>query len=138
PFAIAALLLSPLPGALAQEVQEPPAAPVQEAAPADDAQPQDAPEPEVVPGTQAAPETRDAQPQDPSDPADEPPAPETRDLQQIDDEREAARAVAASDDPDASSASTRVPLEEIKRYVGLFNTIREGYVDPVDDKTLMM
>lgn len=126
PFAIAALLLSPLPGALAQES---PSVPAQQAVPADDEQPQDAPEPD------ATPEPQDTQPQDP---ADEAPAPETPDLQQVDDEREAARAVAASDDPDASSASTRVPLEEIKRYVGLFNTIRDGYVDPVDDKALMM
>ena len=44
----------------------------------------------------------------------------------------------ASDDPDAvESATTRVPLEEIRRYVGLFNAIRAGYVDPVDDRKLM-
>ncbi|MGJ4731097.1 S41 family peptidase [Luteimonas sp. SDU101] len=43
-----------------------------------------------------------------------------------------------SDDPDAvESATTRVPLEEIRRYVGLFNAIRAGYVDPVDDRKLM-
>ncbi len=44
----------------------------------------------------------------------------------------------ASDDPDAAeSVTTRVPLEEIRRYVGLFNAIRAGYVDPVDDRELM-
>ncbi|WP_331488022.1 S41 family peptidase [Luteimonas kalidii] len=46
--------------------------------------------------------------------------------------------VPASDDPDATeSAATKVPLEEIRRYVGLFNAIRQGYVDPVDDRKLM-
>ena len=46
--------------------------------------------------------------------------------------------VAASDDPDAAeNAASKVPLEEIRRYVGLFNAIRLGYVDPVDDRKLM-
>ncbi len=46
--------------------------------------------------------------------------------------------VAPSDDPDAAeSAASRVPLAEIKRYVGVYNAIKEAYVDPVDDKTLM-
>jgi carboxyl-terminal processing protease len=54
------------------------------------------------------------------------------------DAREQARAIAASDDPDAvSGAYTRVPLEEIRRYVAVFNAIREGYVDPVEDRKLM-
>lgn len=63
-------------------------------------------------------------------------APAAQDLPAETDED--ARAVSASDDPDASeSASTRVPLDEIKRYVGVFNAIREGYVDPVEDRKLM-
>jgi len=46
--------------------------------------------------------------------------------------------VAASDDPDASdAAATKVPLEEIRRFVGVFNAVREAYVDPVDDRKLM-
>jgi carboxyl-terminal processing protease len=46
--------------------------------------------------------------------------------------------VAASDDPDAAeSAATRVPLAEIRRYVAVYNAVREAYVDPVDDKALM-
>lgn len=46
--------------------------------------------------------------------------------------------VAPSDDPDASeSAATKVPLEEIKRYVGVYNAVKEAYVDPVDDRKLM-
>ncbi len=82
--------------------------------------------PAAPPATQA---------QDTTDPADEPPA-----IEPVDgDDREDERAVATSDDPDAlSTASTRVPLDEIRRYVAVFNAIREGYVDQVEDKALMM
>jgi len=46
--------------------------------------------------------------------------------------------VAASDDPDATgTAATKVPLEEIRRFVGVFNAVRDAYVDPVDDRKLM-
>ena len=46
--------------------------------------------------------------------------------------------VAASDDPDgADAAATRVPLAEIRRYVAVYNAIKEAYVDPVDDRALM-
>jgi len=46
--------------------------------------------------------------------------------------------VAASDDPDAAdAAASRIPLAEIRRYVYVFNAIREAYVDPVDDRALM-
>ncbi|WP_394005307.1 S41 family peptidase [Luteimonas sp. WGS1318] len=54
------------------------------------------------------------------------------------DEAQAAREVAASDDPDAiEHASSRVPLEEIRRYVGVFNAVRQAYVEPVEDRKLM-
>ena len=47
-------------------------------------------------------------------------------------------AVASSDDPDATeSETTQVPLEEIRRYVGVYDAIRQAYVDPVDDRKLM-
>lgn len=47
-------------------------------------------------------------------------------------------AIAPSNDPDAAeSASTEVPLDEIRRYVGVYNAIKEAYVEPVDDKALM-
>ena len=47
-------------------------------------------------------------------------------------------AVPASDDPDAAeTAASKVPLDEIRRYVGVYNAVREAYVDPVDDKKLM-
>ena len=48
------------------------------------------------------------------------------------------RAVARSDDPDATeSATTKVPLAEIRRYVSVYNAVRQAYVDPVDDDKLM-
>jgi carboxyl-terminal processing protease len=48
------------------------------------------------------------------------------------------REVAPSDDPDAAeSATTQVPLDEIRRYVSVYNAVRQAYVDPVDDNKLM-
>ena len=50
----------------------------------------------------------------------------------------AASQAEASDDPDAASTlAAKVPLAEIRRYVMVFNAIRQAYVDPVDDKALM-
>lgn len=47
-------------------------------------------------------------------------------------------AALASDDPDAVAAeASKVPLEEIRRYVTVFNAIRQAYVDPVNDRELM-
>jgi carboxyl-terminal processing protease len=47
-------------------------------------------------------------------------------------------AVAPSDDPDAvESAASKVPLDDIRRFVGVFNAVRGAYVDPVDDHKLM-
>lgn len=44
----------------------------------------------------------------------------------------------ANDDPDAAAtAGAKVPLDEIRRYVMVYNAIRQAYVDPVDDKALM-
>ncbi len=46
--------------------------------------------------------------------------------------------VAPSDDPDAAeTAPAKVPLEEIRRYVAVFNAVKEAYVEPVEDKKLM-
>jgi len=43
-----------------------------------------------------------------------------------------------ADDPDAKeSVTSRVPLDEIRRFVGVYNAVRAAYVDPVDDKKLM-
>ena len=53
-------------------------------------------------------------------------------------EAETAPAVASSDDPDAvETATSKVPLDEIRRYVAVFNAVKEAYVVPVDDKKLM-
>ena len=30
-----------------------------------------------------------------------------------------------------------MPLDEIRRYVAVFNAVKEAYVEPVDDKKLM-
>ena len=46
--------------------------------------------------------------------------------------------VTASDDPDAvRTAAAKVPLDEIRRYVMVYNAIKQAYVDPVDDHALM-
>ncbi|WP_372016966.1 S41 family peptidase [Pseudoxanthomonas sp. 10H] len=49
--------------------------------------------------------------------------------------------VPANDDPDATddgaAASSKVPLAEIRRYVAVYNAIKDAYVDPVDDRALM-
>ena len=67
--------------------------------------------------------------QDPQAPAQ--PSPQDAEQGKSDD-------VAPSDDPDATeSAATKVPLDEIRRYVGVYNAVKEAYVDPVDDKQLM-
>ncbi len=42
------------------------------------------------------------------------------------------------EDPDAmDTASAKVPLDEIRRYVTVYNAIKQAYVDPVDDHKLM-
>lgn len=45
--------------------------------------------------------------------------------------------VAASDDPDAVESDSAVPLEEIRRYVAVYNAVKQAYVEPVDDRKLM-
>ncbi|MGI8560976.1 MAG: S41 family peptidase [Luteimonas sp.] len=83
---------------------------------------------------------QDAQPAEP--PAQPPPAPAQPAPAQLADENAEAEGKAdgipAADDPDASeSAATRVPLDEIRRYVGVYNAVKEAYVDPIDDRKLM-
>src|SRR3546814_8215360 len=47
-------------------------------------------------------------------------------------------ATGQGDDPEAAeSDASKVPLEEIKRYVAVFTAIKEAYVETVDDKALM-
>ena len=46
--------------------------------------------------------------------------------------------IVASDDPDAvRTDAAKVPLDEIRRYVMVYNAIKQAYVDPVDDHALM-
>ncbi len=40
-------------------------------------------------------------------------------------------------DPLAPMDSPTVPAEEIRRFVEVFRTVQQGYVDPIDDRTLM-
>jgi carboxyl-terminal processing protease len=47
-------------------------------------------------------------------------------------------APAPVESPDAEDTSaSKVPLAEIRRYVAVYNAVKEAYVEPVDDKTLM-
>ena len=88
----------------------------QQAAPADQDAPQSAPAP-------AAPQPA-PQPSKPAKPA-----------QDGDDD---APAVPSSDDPDGTEAKTsEVPLDEIRRFVSVFNAVKQAYVEPVDDEKLM-
>lgn len=51
---------------------------------------------------------------------------------------QAEQEIASSDDPAAAeTAPSRVPLEEIRRYVAVFNAVRDAYVEPVEDRALM-
>lgn len=46
--------------------------------------------------------------------------------------------VGAPDDPDAATLEgAKVPLDEIRRFVLVYNAIKQAYVDPVDDQALM-
>lgn len=61
----------------------------------------------------------------------QPAEPEVPDAQKAQD-------IAAVDDPDgAESVSKQVPLAEIRRFVSVYNAIREAYVEPVNDDKLM-
>ncbi len=39
--------------------------------------------------------------------------------------------------PDAESTPSKVPLDEIRRYVSVYNAVKQAYVEPVDDQKLM-
>lgn len=43
----------------------------------------------------------------------------------------------AADAEAAEAAATKVPLEEIRRFVAVYNAVKQAYVDPVDDHKLM-
>lgn len=49
-----------------------------------------------------------------------------------------AAAPATADDPEANEAAvSKVPLDEIRRFVAVYNAVKQAYVDPVEDKKLM-
>jgi carboxyl-terminal processing protease len=50
-----------------------------------------------------------------------------------------AQTAPAADSPEAIEAAPirRIPLDEIRRYVAVFNAVRAAYVEPVDDAKLM-
>lgn len=51
---------------------------------------------------------------------------------------EAAGDQPASDEPEvAGRPPERIPLDEIRRYVNVFNAVKDAYVEPVDDRKLM-
>ena len=78
---------------------------------------------EAAPPAQETPQQQ-AAPQAPATPADE-----------GDDD---VRQVGSSDDPSASeSTPSDVPLDEIRRFVSVFNAVKQAYVEPVDDQKLM-
>ncbi|MEJ5209258.1 S41 family peptidase [Denitratimonas sp. CY0512] len=43
----------------------------------------------------------------------------------------------AADAEDAEDAEDAVSLDEIRRFVAVFRAVKQGYVDPIDDATLM-
>jgi carboxyl-terminal processing protease len=54
------------------------------------------------------------------------------------DDADHARQVGSSDDPSAAeSTPSEVPLNEIRRFVSVFNAVKQAYVEPVDDRKLM-
>lgn len=82
-----------------------------------------------------------AQAQEPeaSEPAAQPaPAQEPVPGQDAGPSEDAAPAEEEGGDPTtAENEATSVPLDEIRRYVGVYNAVREGYVDEVEDRDLM-
>lgn len=128
----AALSLAVATPAFAQ--QPTPATPAPAAQPA---QP-DKPAPQSpAPAQPAAPAPAQPAPAPTPGPAPQQDAPGSKAGEQDDAEAET-KDVARSDDPDAAeSAATKVPLAEIRRYVAVYNAVKEAYVDPVDDKALM-
>jgi len=52
-------------------------------------------------------------------------------------EADAPPADAPIEAPDAETAEAKVPLEEIRRYVSVYNAVKQAYVEPVDDQKLM-
>ncbi|WP_407353094.1 S41 family peptidase [Luteimonas sp. R10] len=95
-------------------------------------------EPDAATPPPAVPEPEPTAPAAAGQDEDEAPEPPGDDRDPPLDAREQARAVAPGTDPDAvENASSRVPLQEIRRYVAVYNAVKEAYVDPVEDRELM-
>lgn len=50
---------------------------------------------------------------------------------------EAEPADAPIESPDTETAEAKVPLDEIRRYVSVYNAVKQAYVEPVEDRKLM-
>ncbi len=48
-----------------------------------------------------------------------------------------ADATASTESAEADAPAESVSLDEIRRFVSVFRAVKEGYVDPIDDQTLM-
>jgi carboxyl-terminal processing protease len=94
---------------------------------------------------QSAPSTAPATPPAETKPADTKPAPKPADTGPTDDTDSPpqpvppARAPAAKAKPgkDGDGVDSKVPIEEIRRYVAVYNAVKQAYVEPVDDAKLM-
>ena len=88
---------------------------------------QSPPAPAPAPATAPAADPDDAGP-DPADPADAPSQ-----------ATPPARAPAAKAKPgkDGDAGESKVPIEEIRRYVAVYNAVKQAYVEPVEDAKLM-
>ena len=83
--------------------------------------------------TSAAVAQQPAAAQDPVPEAEEAPVPEEAPGE---DAREAVDAAAVADE-DEDAVDSAVPLDEIRRFVGIYNAVKQAYVEPVDDHELM-
>ena len=52
-------------------------------------------------------------------------------------EADAPPAGAPIESPDGETAEAKVPLDEIRRYVSVYNAVKQAYVEPVADQKLM-
>jgi carboxyl-terminal processing protease len=64
-------------------------------------------------------------------------APQALSAQQAEAPPAAAADAAPGDATAAEAAESKVPLEEIRRFVAVYNAVKQAYVDPVDDHKLM-
>ena len=97
--------------------QEPPAAP-----------PVEEPRQEEAP-----PEVPAAPPQAPAQPA----PPDAAPTEDAPSEVAPSEAGSAATERTADASESEVPLDEIRRYVAVYTAIKQAYVEPVDDQTLM-